>query len=154
MSTRATVRGGAWPAVAVLAGLAVLVQLYGLYRVTGPPSPPWFPHADKLEHALGFALPVALCLLAAGLRARSRGAEPSGRALAVVTGVFAVHAVVSELVQHLLYRSRTGDPLDVLADGSGVAAGAAAASWLLRRGRPRAGGETGTEARRTPSAVR
>jgi VanZ family protein len=153
MSTRATVRGGAWPVVAVLAGLAVVAQLYGLYRVTGPPSPPWFPHADKLEHALGFALPVALCLLAVGLRAHSRGAGLSRRALVVVIGVFAAHAVVSELVQHLLYRTRTGDPLDVLADAVGVTAGALAGSWLLRRRDVDATPHHETDAGRTPSAV-
>ena len=136
MSARATVRGGAWPVVAVLAGVAVLAQLYGLYRVSGPPSPPWFPHADKLQHALGFALPVALCLLAAGLRARSGGAAPSRRTVAVVTGIFSAHAVVSELVQHLLYRSRTGDPLDVLADLSGIVVGTFAARAVLREPTP------------------
>ena len=153
MSTRATVRGGAWPVVAVLAGLAVVAQLYGLYRVTGPPSPPWFPHADKLEHALGFALPVALCLLAVGLRAYSRGAGLSRRALVVVIGVFAAHAVVSELVQHLLYRTRTGDPLDVLADAVGVTAGALAGSRVLRRRDADTTPHHETDAGRTPSAV-
>jgi len=125
-----------WRAVAVLAGLAVLGQLYGLYRVSGPPSPPWFPHADKLEHLLGFALPVALVLLAVGLRSRGAGRRPERRAAGLVVGLFVAHAVVSEVVQHLAYTTRTGDPLDALADGVGVALGAAVAAALLRRTPP------------------
>ena len=122
-----------WRPVAVLAGLAVLGQLYGLYRVSGPPTPPWFPHADKLEHLLGFALPVALVLLAVGLRSRGPGRRPDRRAAVLVVGLFAAHAVVSEVVQHLAYRTRSGDPLDALADGAGVALGTAVAAALLRR---------------------
>jgi hypothetical protein len=51
----------------------------------------------------------------------------------LVTGVFAAHAVVSELVQHLFYARRTGDPLDVLADWAGVALGWGAARMLAGR---------------------
>ena len=118
--------------VAVLAALAVGGQLYGLYRVPGPPGPTWFPHVDKVEHAVGFALPVALVLLAAGLRAQERGSTVTSRTVASVLGVFAGHAVVSELVQHAFYTTRTGDPVDVLADWVGVAAGGAAGLALLR----------------------
>ena len=57
-----------WHLVAGGAVIAVLLQLWGLYRVTGPPQPPWFPYADKLAHTIGFALPVMLILLAAALR--------------------------------------------------------------------------------------
>jgi VanZ family protein len=147
MATRASKPGAGWPVVAGLAALAVVAQLYGVYRVTGPPSPPWFPHADKAEHAVGFALPVGLVVVAAGLRALSRGRRPSRRALAVVVAVFAVHGVVSELVQHFLYTTRSGDPFDVLADWTGTALGAVVA-WAvlgparveLRRGSAAAGG--------------
>jgi len=117
----------------VAAGVAVAAQLWGLYRVAGPPSPPWFPHADKLEHAVGFALPVALVVLALGLRRLSRGRESARRALVGVVAVFAAHAVVSELVQHTFYTGRTGDPLDVLADGVGTAVGALVGSAVLGR---------------------
>ena len=68
----------------------MVLQLWGLYRVSGPPQPPWFPFADKLEHAAGFALPVLLILLACGVarlprlavaqsadeRARGRASSP------------------------------------------------------------------------------
>jgi hypothetical protein len=40
--------------------VAVGVHLFGLYRVTGPPSVSWFPDSDKVEHAVGFGLPVFL----------------------------------------------------------------------------------------------
>jgi VanZ family protein len=123
-----------WHLVAGGAVFAVLVQLWGLYRVTGPPQPPWFSFADKLEHAVGFALPVMLILLAAALR-RSPGWQwPSPAALAAVVGVFAAHAVVSELIQHVWYRHRTGDPLDVLADWVGIAAGVLLLRVILLRG--------------------
>jgi VanZ family protein len=132
MATRARRPGAGWPAVAGLAALAVVAQLYGVYRVTGPPSPPWFPHADKAEHTLGFALPVALLVLAAGLRARSLGRRPTRRPLTVAVVVFAAHGVVSELVQHFFYTTRSGDPFDVLADWTGTAVGAVAAWTVLR----------------------
>jgi hypothetical protein len=124
MATRARKPGTGWPVVAGLAALAVVGQLYGLYRVAGPPSPRWLPQTDKVEHAFGFALPVALVLVAAGLRAAARGGPPARRTRTLVLAVFAAHGVVSELVQHLLYTSRTGDPFDVLADWTGTALGA------------------------------
>jgi VanZ family protein len=125
--------------VAALAALAVAVQLYGLYRPSGPPTPPWFPYADKLEHAVGFALPVALVLLAWGLRDRSRGGRPGRRGWVLVLAVAVAHAVVSEIVQATFYTYRSGDPLDVLADVAGTAVGALAARAVLRRPGPRSG---------------
>lgn len=144
MSDGATGGRGRWPVVAGLAGVAAVAQLWGLYRVAGPPAPPWFPHADKLEHAVGFALPVALLLVALGLRAAELGRAPGRRSFVAVVGLFAAHAVVSELVQHAFYTSRTGDPFDVLADLVGVAAGALLAWVALRR---RAGGRATSTSR-------
>jgi len=125
-------RARGWRGLAALALLATVLQLYGLYRVTGPGSPSWFPQIDKVEHAVGFALPVALALLALGLRA-GRQAFRRRPATAALAGVFAAHAVVSELVQHAFYRGRTGDPFDVLADWVGVAVGTAVGAALLNR---------------------
>jgi hypothetical protein len=124
-----------------LATLSVAVHLYGLYRPTGPPAPGWFPNVDKLEHLLGFGLPVALILLArAALDRRRPGPDRTTRAhrsdgpfTLVVVGAFALHAVLSELVQHFFYTSRSGDPLDLLADWAGVALGWGAARLLTRR---------------------
>lgn len=127
-------------ALVVLAALAVAVHLFGLYRPAGPPSPSWFPHADKLEHLVGFGAPVFLILITrwrtgpAGRRALTR------RFSWVVVGVFALHAVVSELIQHFFYTARTGDPLDVLADWTGVAVGAVLAMLVVRHDRVEAVG--------------
>ncbi len=43
--------------------------------------------------------------------------------LVLAVWVSAAHAVVSEIVQHVAYADRRGDPLDLLADWSGVAVG-------------------------------
>jgi VanZ family protein len=111
-----------WHFAAVAAVLAVLLQLWGLYRVAGPPQPPWFPFADKVEHAVGFALPVLLILLTITLRNRSGWRWPP-RTSVLVLLIFAAHAIVSELIQQQWYRYRTGDPLDALADWVGIAVG-------------------------------
>jgi hypothetical protein len=112
----------AWPVVAVAAALAVVGQLIGLYLPL-PPDTSWFPGADKLQHAVAFALPVLLIPLADALRRRADGRPPRARILVLVVWVSVAHAVVSELIQHLAYADRVGDPLDVLADWSGVAVG-------------------------------
>lgn len=114
--------------------MAVLLQLRGLYRVIGPSQTPWLPYADKVAHMMGFALPVMLILLAAALRHPLGAQWPRPRVSALVVGVFATHAVVSELIQHLWYRYRTGDPLDVIADWIGVAAGVVLARLIVLRG--------------------
>ncbi len=41
--------------------------------------------------------------------------------LVVAIWVSAAHAVVSELIQGAFYTDRSGDPLDLLADWSGIA---------------------------------
>lgn len=127
-----------WPLVGVLAALAVAAQLWGLYRVTGSPSPPWFPYADKVQHLVGFALPVLLVLLAGELRAAEHGRRLGRAVVGAVVGLFTVHAVVSELVQGACYASRAGDPLDVLADVVGVALGLAAFGLVSGGARDRA----------------
>ena len=101
----------------------MLLQLWGLYRVAGPPQPPWFPFADKVEHAVGFAVPVLLILLAVVLRSGFGWRWPGMPTSVLVVAIFATHGVVSETIQHRWYRYRTGDPLDVLADWLGIALG-------------------------------
>jgi hypothetical protein len=123
-----------WQLVAGGAAIAVLLQLRGLYRVIGPPQPPWFPYADKVAHTIGFALPVLLILLAAALRHPLGAQWPSPRISALVVGLFVAHAVVSELIQHVWYRYRTGDPLDVIADWIGIAAGVVLARLIVLGG--------------------
>lgn len=119
-------------ALIVLATAAVLVHLVGLYRTAGPPSPSWFPNVDKVEHLVGFAAPVFLIILARWWTGRAAGRPLTRRFAAVVAGAFGLHAVVSELIQHFFYVSRTGDPLDVVADWLGVALGLTVAWQVLR----------------------
>jgi hypothetical protein len=98
-----------------------------------------------LQHAVAFALPVLLVSWADTLRRRSAGRPPRARVLVLVVWVSVAHAVVSELVQHAAYANRVGDPLDVLADWSGIAIGGMLAGLLLavrQIGRDRAGRPT------------
>ena len=116
--------------LSVLLAIALLVQLVVLYAPSGPSVSP-FPGSDKVVHVLVFLVPVTVALLA-GLPSR------------LVVGVFAAHAVVSEVVQHVLLPARSGDWLDVVADLVGVGLGVVV--WRLvvravgRRAAPVAGG--------------
>ena len=65
---------------------------------------------DKVVHVLLFLAPAVAGLLA--------GVRP-----AYVVGLLALHAPVSELVQHYLLPNRSGDPWDAVADLSGVVLG-------------------------------
>lgn len=104
-----------------LAVAAVVVQLAVLYwpvvTIEGPVS--W---TDKVVHLLVFALPTYAVARALG----------SVRTAVVV---FALHAPVSELVQHFLLPGRSGDPWDAVLDlvGVGLAAGALVVGARLRR---------------------
>lgn len=125
-------------AVTAAAVVAVAVHLWGLYRDVGPPSVPWFPHADKAEHLVGFGLPCFLVLLALHLHALALGRLLRPRTAALVVGLFVLHAVVSEVVQGVAYTTRSGDPYDALADLAGTALGLLG-FLFVRRGRGRRG---------------
>jgi hypothetical protein len=92
--------------------LAVLlaVHLVALYwprvAVDGPVT--W---SDKAVHVALFALPAAAGVLA-GLRP------------AYVLVPLALHAPLSEVLQHAVLPHRSGDPADVVADLAGVVLGA------------------------------
>jgi VanZ family protein len=120
-STALALRG--WHLAAVGAFLTVLLQLWGLYRALGPSQPSWFRFADKLQHVVGFALPVLLILLTIALRGRFGWQWPRRGTHVLVAAIFAAHAIVSEVIQHVLYRYRTGELLDVVADWLGIAVG-------------------------------
>ena len=89
--------------------LLVLFQLAAVYwprvDVQGPVT--W---TDKVVHVALFAAPTV-----AGLLARVRPLY--------VVAALAVHAPVSELVQHYLLPNRSGDAWDAVADLSGVVLG-------------------------------
>lgn len=84
----------------------VVVQLLAVYwprvDVQGPVT--W---TDKVVHVLLFLLPTVAGLVA--------GLRPSW-----VVGLLALHAPVSELVQHFVLPNRSGDVWDAVADLSGV----------------------------------
>jgi VanZ family protein len=85
------------------------------------PSEPWFEGADKVEHALSFAL-----LLWMGRRAGYR------KAPALTIGLLALGGGI-ELAQGLT-ATRSADWIDWLADAVGIALGWAV-TWLGSRGR-------------------
>lgn len=102
-----------------LFAVAVAVNLLLLFWPSAPGTPSGFP-LDKVVHLLSFAF-----VMWSGARA--------GLAIRWLVVVLAVHAVTSELIQHALLPSRSGDPADVLADLTGVAGvvlALRAASWL------------------------
>lgn len=105
--------------------ITLVLQLVVLYApdAPGPPSP--IPHVDKAVHAGVFALPV---LVAAVGRP---GWWPR------VAALLAVHAPVSEVIQHTLLEHRSGDPWDVVADLAGVALGSIGVLLVVRRLRRR-----------------
>lgn len=102
------------------AGL-VLLQLTVLYwpvvTVEGPVS--W---TDKVVHLLAFAAPT----FAVGLAWRRVWAPAL---------VFAVHAPVSELIQHFLLPHRSGDVWDAVFDLLGVCLGVVALLLVVSRRR-------------------
>lgn len=100
--------------------VVLIVHLLTLYLPGGPDAgPELFPHADKVIHFVAFGVPTMLARLL------------SVRWWPVV--LLALHAPVSELVQHFFLQWRGGDPWDAVADLVGVGAGVLAASWLRRR---------------------
>lgn len=103
----------------------LLVQVLVLYLPETPGPPPPFPHSDKVVHALLFAAPV----LVAGLGRLSRWW--------LVALLCALHAPVSEAVQHLAVPGRSGDPWDLVADLLGLCLGWAGVAWVRRRPRRR-----------------
>lgn len=116
-SPNGMVRAMRW---SLLAALLVQVALLYLYVPT-PSGAASIPHADKVVHAAIFAAPALLGVLG-GLRPW------------LVALVLAVHAPVSEMVQHYLIPGRFGDPVDMLADWAGIGIGLVLGLWLARRG--------------------
>jgi len=88
------------------------IQLVALYSPQGVAGPQ-VTGLDKVVHVLIFAAPALVALLS-GFRARW------------ALGVLAVHAPVSELIQHFWLPHRSGDVFDVAADLGGIALGAVA----------------------------
>ncbi len=90
-------------------GVALAVQLIAVYSPQGLAGP-GITGLDKVVHVSIFFAP-ALALLMMGVRARW------------ALGILALHAPVSELIQHFFLPHRSGDVFDALADLGGVALG-------------------------------
>ena len=103
----------------VALGVAIVVQLITLYSPQVPGTPP-IAGFDKVVHLAIFAAPVLAALLA-------------GLSAPWVLGILAVHAPVSELVQHVALSGRSGDVFDMMADLCGVALGALVYLVWIRR---------------------
>ena len=100
-------------------GIAVAVQLIAVYAPSGP-SGPNINGFDKLVHLSIFFVPSFAALMM-GIRARW------------ALGILALHAPVSELIQHFALPQRTGDVFDAVADLSGVLLGGLAYMVWTRR---------------------
>jgi len=100
-------------------GIALGVQLIAVYSPNGLGGP-GITGLDKVVHVSIFFAP-ALAVLMMGIRARW------------ALGILAMHAPVSELIQHIGLPQRSGDVFDVLADLSGVALGGLAYLVWKRR---------------------
>lgn len=99
--------------------IAVAVQAIAVYAPSGP-SGPDINGFDKLVHLSIFFVP-SLAALMMGIRARW------------ALGILALHAPVSELIQHFLLPQRSGDVFDAVADLSGVLLGGLAYMVWTRR---------------------
>jgi hypothetical protein len=104
----------------IVFGVALGVQLIVVYAPDGPAGP-GIVGLDKVIHVSIFAVP-ALAALMVGWRARWWA-----------VGILAVHAPISELVQHFFLPHRDGDVLDVMADLGGIALGSLAYLVWTRR---------------------
>lgn len=93
--------------LAVFGWLFLALQLVAVYLPGNPVVVPAATNLDKLVHAALFALPVYFF----GRLTRRVG---------LIAGVFAVHAVASELIQGTFLPNREGDVWDVVADLVGI----------------------------------
>jgi VanZ family protein len=100
-------------------GVALALQLIVVYAPSGPGGPE-ITGLDKVVHVFIFFAP-ALAALMMGIRARW------------ALGILALHAPVSELIQHFALPQRDGDVFDVMADLMGVVLGGLAHMVWKRR---------------------
>jgi hypothetical protein len=101
-------------------GVALVVQVIVLYAPNGPAGPE-INGLDKVVHLSIFAVPALAALIV------------GGRARWWAVGILAVHAPISELIQHFVLPHRDGDVFDVMADLSGIALGGLAYLVWARR---------------------
>lgn len=116
------------PLLRIAFAVALALHLWGLYTPGEPESGMLFPHADKVLHFLGFAIPASLAVLL------FRHWWP------IVA--FAGNAVLSELIQHFFLPNRDGDVFDLLADLSGLLVAVAVWWWVQRAAATASGSPT------------
>lgn len=100
-----------------LAVAALGFQCWALYSPSAG-GPQLFPHIDKVVHFVLFGS-VTLLFLLAGLR----------RTAVLIAN--AAHAVASEVIQWRLIPTRSGDPVDLVADALGLAVAAVLADRTM-----------------------
>ena len=103
----------------VALGVALAIQLIVLYLPQAPAGPS-ITGLDKVVHLSIFFVP-SLAALMMGIRARW------------ALGILALHAPLSELIQHFALPQRSGDVFDAVADLSGVLLGGLAYLVWTRR---------------------
>ena len=108
--------------------LLVLAAIAYWSLTPSPPLPARFPQADKVYHALAYAV-LTGCVLFTAVWRPVRGPGPLSRPWTVVAGTIAL-GVALEIIQAFVHR----DPnvLDALADAIGAAAGYGV--WRARGG--------------------
>ena len=119
----------------ILGGLPAVAGIVGLYILSATPAddlPPvaLFPHFDKLVHAGLYA-----SLLTAFRPWRGWRRIPSEWLPGAIVGC--VIAAVGDEWHQSNVPGRTADPLDLVADGVGIALAATVWAWGERRGRLR-----------------
>jgi len=103
----------------VALGIVLAMQLIALYSPEGMGGPQ-ITGLDKVVHFSIFAVPALVALMA-------------GISAPWALGILAVHAPISELIQHFALSHRSGDVFDAIADLVGVAIGGLAYLVWSRR---------------------
>ena len=80
--------------------------------------------SDLIMHCSAYCVLATVCLLPTAFR-------PDQRAPVVISSLLALHAIGTELLQAYIPR-RTCDPMDALANLTGIALGAIMMAWLVR----------------------
>ncbi len=110
--------------------LAVLWMAALFYLSSQPslPTPQWFPHQDKLVHAIAYAILGALLLLCMPMKA---GGFMPQQALAA-TLIASLYGISDEFHQSFV-PGRQADVLDWAADTGGALLATLLLAWLTRR---------------------
>ena len=115
----------------ILCGIAILI-LTGLPVSAFPPVKP-IDGLDKVVHALMYAAFAFACLWGYRQQIGANDSAYRKKAMLVAATVGIALGCATELMQEYLVTSRSGDWLDLLADGIGTASGILLFSLFMRR---------------------